>query len=81
MPALEPVAPARFVPFSLFHRDWFNRVFGALGMDGRRAGVLLRCVALVGVTWVPMAVLAAAQGLVGTTIDARNFFADYAAYA
>jgi hypothetical protein len=69
-------------PFSLFNGDLLNRGFNQLGLNGRRAAhIAARCLLLVNVTWVPMAILALSQGLVSATIDGRNFFADYAAYA
>ena len=74
-------ADARRVPFSLFQGDLLNRGFGVIGLGSYRPlHVALRCLALVGATWVPMAVLAAVQGLVSAQVEARNFFADYAAY-
>jgi len=70
------------MPFSLFHGDLLNRVFEAVGLTGRRPfHVALRCMVLVAITWVPMAVLAALQGLASTRVEPRNFFSDYAAYA
>src|SRR4029077_32978 len=45
------------------------------------AAIAGRCLFVAGVTWVPMAILAIIQHLYSHTIDARNFFADYAAYA
>jgi hypothetical protein len=73
---------ATFVPFSLFQGDLVNRLFAFIGIGGRRAGDLaLRCVVLIGITWVPMALLAASAGLVSLQITSRNFFADFAAYA
>ncbi|MEZ5316321.1 MAG: hypothetical protein R2752_02860 [Vicinamibacterales bacterium] len=67
--------------FSLFDGDLVNRTFGWLGMRSRRTtGVVGRCVTLVVLTWVPMALLAWKGGLFSAHIEARNFFADYAAY-
>lgn len=82
MDASEVEAEPASTPFSLFQGDLLNRAFAVIGLQGRSVLiVVLRCVALVELTWLPMAVLAAAQGLFSTQIDARNFFADYAAYA
>jgi len=73
---------AAIAPFSLFDGDLVNRGFARLGLHSRpTADVVLRCLFVAGVTWLPMAVLAIAQGLYSRSIDARNFFADYAAYA
>lgn len=69
-------------PFSLFDGDFVNRWFAWLGWHSRRtADIAKRCLFVAVVTWVPMAVLALVQHLVSRAIDARNFFADYAAYA
>ena len=73
---------ATITPFSLFDGDWVNRWFAWLGLRSRHAAAIAgRCLFVAGVTWVPMAILAIIQHLYSTTIDARNFFADYAAYA
>jgi len=75
-----PAGAAR-VPFSLFQGDLLNRGFGAIGVGNRRARhVALRALILALFTYAPMAVAAALQGLVSTRLEARNFFADYAAY-
>jgi hypothetical protein len=59
-----------------------NRGFARLGLHSRRpSDVAGRCLFVAGVTWPPMAVLALVQHLYSGTMDARNFFADYAAYA
>ncbi len=69
-------------PFSLFDGDLLNRVFSRIGLQSRRGvDIAGRCLVAVALTWVPMAILAVLQGLYSTRIDARNFFADYAAYA
>ncbi len=73
---------ASIAPFSLFDGDLVNRGFARLGLHGRRArDIAGRCLFVAAVTWPPMAVLALMQHLYSRTIDARNFFADYAAYA
>ncbi|MEO7041256.1 MAG: hypothetical protein ABI035_03240 [Gemmatimonadaceae bacterium] len=75
-------AKLRIKPFSLFDRDLLNRSFSRIGLDSRRASHLaLRSLIVIGLTWVPMAVLAYWQRLYSIHVDARNFFADYAAYA
>jgi hypothetical protein len=69
------------VPFSLFAGDLFNRIFNHIWLSSRSVTHLAgRSLALSGVTWGPMAVFAACQGLYSAHIEARNFFADYAAY-
>jgi hypothetical protein len=70
------------VPFSLFDGDRLNRVFAVLHapQDGRFR-MLKRCVIVVLLTWVPVAVLALFGGLFGGGIATTNFFADFAAYA
>ena len=83
---IEPREPARpsasITTFALFDGDLVNRRFDQLGLRSRHAGDIAgRCLFVAGVTWVPMAVLAIVQHLYSTHIDARNFFADYAAYA
>jgi hypothetical protein len=70
------------VAFSLFEGDRLRELFAALGMGTQvRFRLFKRAVALAFVTYVPMAVLAWRQGLVGTTVSPTNFFADFAAYA
>ena len=77
-----PSAHASFVPFSLFDGDLVNRLFALLGLGNRRGlHVIGRSLFLIAITWAPMAWLASAEGLVSLTISARNFFADFAAYA
>jgi hypothetical protein len=69
-------------PFSLFDGDLLNRTFGRLGLHSRRAVEIAgRCAVVIGATWTPMATFALIQRLYSNRIDARNFFADYAAYA
>ena len=69
-------------PFSLFDGDLLNRGFARLGLHSRHAlDLARRALLVICLTWVPMAVLALVQGLYGGGVDARNFFADYAAYA
>jgi hypothetical protein len=68
-------------PFSLFNGDLLNRRFNQIGLQSRKAlDIAGRSALLVVITWIPMAALALVQGLYSTTIEARNFFADYAAY-
>lgn len=74
--------PAPITPFSLFDGDLVNRSFAGLGLQGRRARDLVgRSIAVIAVTWLPMSLFAVNEGLYSVEIDARNFFADYAAYA
>jgi hypothetical protein len=69
-------------PFSLFEGDLVNRLFGALGLGGRRpAHLALRSLLLVAITWLPMALVAPSEGLASLEVSGRNFFADFAAYA
>ena len=68
------------IQFSLFEGDWVNRLFASIGVGGRRARDLAaRCLILVGLTWVPLAVLAFLGG-VGKGPGGENFFKDIAAY-
>jgi hypothetical protein len=69
-------------PFSLFDGDLLNRAFERISLGNRRLRHIAgRCLLVMGVTWAPMAVLALGQQLYSNRIEARNFFADYAAYA
>jgi len=73
---------SELTPFSLFDGDLLNRGFGLIGLKSRRTlHIAGRCVLIVLVTWVPMAVFALGQHLYSDRIEARNFFADFAAYA
>lgn len=68
-------------PFSLFDGDLLNRQFARIGLGGRRVlDIAGRCALVVGLTWVPMALLALVQGLYSTRMEGTNYFADYAAY-
>ena len=68
------------VQFSLFEGDRVNRLFGSIGVGSRRASDLVaRCLILVGLTWVSLAVLAFFGG-VGKGPGGENFFKDIAAY-
>ncbi len=68
------------IRFSLFEGDWVNRLFASIGVGGRRARDLAaRCLILVGITWIPLAVLAFLGG-VGKGPGGENFFKDIAAY-
>jgi hypothetical protein len=74
--------PTAEVAFSLFADDALHRIYRLLGVgDHVRFRLLKRCALAVMLTWVPVALLAWRQGLVGTTISPTNFFADFAAYA
>ncbi|MEO8945750.1 MAG: hypothetical protein ABI338_04560, partial [Gemmatimonadaceae bacterium] len=75
-------AKSRIKPFSLFDGDLLNRTFSRIGLHSRHASALAgRALVVIGLTWVPMALLAYWQQLYSSHVDARNFFADYAAYA
>jgi hypothetical protein len=66
----------------LFEGDTLQFVYAQLGLSNdARFYLVKRCLAAVTLTWVPLAVLALRQGLVGGGISATNFFADFAAYA
>jgi hypothetical protein len=68
--------------FSLFNDDCLHAVYAHLGLGSHtRHWLWKRCLALVLITWVPVALLAWRQGLVDTAITPTNFFADFAAYA
>jgi len=72
----------RDVPFSLFENDRLQIAYAHLGLGSHtRHWVWKRCLALVAITWVPVALLAWRQGLVDSAITPTNFFADFAAYA
>jgi hypothetical protein len=68
--------------FSLFEDDRLQRAYAKLGLGSHtRHWILKRCLSLVLVTWVPVALLAWRQGLVDSAVTPTNFFADFAAYA
>ena len=67
--------------FSVFEGDLVNRGFAKLGLGSRRPLHLLgRILVLIGVTWLPMAVLALFTPLPSNASTAQNFFYDFAAY-
>lgn len=73
-------SPLTVPTFSLFDGDLVNRVFAGLGLRGRRVRDLAgRCGVLVGVTWIPVAILASLNAWLrlGT---GGGFFLDFAAY-
>ncbi len=60
--------PAAGVPFSLFDDDWFRRAWASLGLGSHaRFRMVKRCGLAMFVCYVPMAVLAWRQGLVGSS--------------
>ena len=68
--------------FSLFEGDLVNRTFSRLRIGGRRpVDLLLRMIVVIGVTWVPMAIMAWFTPLPANAVTAQNFFYDFAAYA
>lgn len=68
-------------PLSVYEGDRLNRLFGRLGLGPRRPWHLLsRALLLLGVTWIPMALIAIGEGLFRPPMP-MNFFADFAAYA
>lgn len=74
--------PAPEVPFSLFDNDRLRRAYASLGLGSHRPFYMVkRCLVAILITWVPIAVLAWRQGLVGNSVTPTNFLADFAAYA
>src|SRR5882724_2950539 len=68
--------------FSLIEGDALSTLFARLGLGSHRPFVLLRrSLALVLLTWVPVALLAARQGMCTLEVTPTNFCADFAAYA
>ena len=77
-----PLHPDGAVTFSLFDGDWLHRIYAILHISNRaRFNILKRSLAVMTLTWVPVAVLALASGHAGGGMVATNFFADFAAYA
>ena len=69
------------VPFSLFEGDLVSRVFARLGMGSYRVRDLIkRSLFLVGITWVPLALLAILSEVHWVQPPGQNFFLDFAAY-
>jgi hypothetical protein len=67
--------------FSVFEGDLVNRGFAKLGLGSRHPLDLLgRVLVLIGVTWLPMAVLALFTPPPDEPSVAQNFFYDFAAY-
>jgi hypothetical protein len=81
--AREIVAPSdSMVPFSLFDRDWLNRIYASVGLSSRdRLSIFKRSLSVLVLTWLPVAALALQSGYIGGGMTATNFFADFAAYA
>ena len=74
-PAAEPLR------FSLFEGDRLNRVYRAIGLGRfQRYFILKRCLFVLLVTYVPLALLAWCEGLTTINDPRTNFFADFAAY-
>jgi hypothetical protein len=70
------------VHFSLFEGDGLRRLYGKLRLSKfSRFPLLKRCMLMVLLTWVPVALLAWMGGNYGGGLVATNFFADFAAYA
>lgn len=70
------------VPFSLFAGDRMQRLYAMLHVSRRAKYALLkRCLLMIAVTWVPVALLALHGHFTGGGLVATNFFADFAAYA
>jgi hypothetical protein len=69
------------IPFSLFEGDLVSRIFARLGMGTYQAGDLMkRSVMLIGITWVPLALLAIFSEVHWVQPPGQNFFLDFAAY-
>lgn len=72
----------RVAPLALYEGDLLNRLFGRLGFNLRKPLHLIgRSLVVLALTWIPMATIAVFEGLYSAEINARNFFADFAAYA
>ncbi len=68
--------------FSLFEGDLVSRAFSGLRIGGRSTtDLILRMIIVIGITWVPMAVMSWNIVLPPGTPALLNFFYDYAAYA
>ncbi len=68
-------------PFSLFEGDLVSRTFASLGMGSYRAGDLVKqSLVLIGITWVPLALLAIVAEVHWIQPPGQNFFLDFAAY-
>ncbi|MCB1681693.1 MAG: hypothetical protein H6858_03040 [Rhodospirillales bacterium] len=68
--------------FSLFEGDLVNRAFAVLKIGGRSPlDLVLRMIIVIGITWVPMAMMSWHVVLPPGTPAQLNFFYDYAAYA
>src|ERR1700722_2274607 len=86
---MKPATPMRAttpsstaLQFSLFEGDGLSRLYARLHLSNHsRHRLLKRCLLVVLITWVPVALLAWEGGYVGLSLTAQNFFADFAAYA
>jgi hypothetical protein len=68
-------------PFSLFEGDLVSRIFARLGMGSFRAwDIVKKSLLLIGITWVPLALLAIASEVHWIQPPGQNFFLDFAAY-
>ncbi len=68
-------------PFSLFEGDGLRRAWASMGLGSHTPfPIVRRCLLAILITYVPMALLAWRQGLIGSEITPTNFFADFAAY-
>ncbi len=82
----QPVQPnegelVESVPFSLFEGDLVSRWFARLGMGSYRVGDLIkRSLLMVGLTWVPLALLAIVADVHWVQPRGQNLFLDFAAY-
>lgn len=70
------------IQFSLFEGDLLSRLFSRIGIGARKPSHLfIRVLCFWALTYAPMAILAAVEGLDGTRPPSQNFFYDIAAYA
>lgn len=80
LPSTRAVFPET-VPFSLFEGDLVSRIFARLGMGTYQVRDLVkRSVLLIGITWVPLALLAIFSEVHWIQPPGQNFFLDFAAY-
>lgn len=71
----------RVAPLVLYEGDFLNRLFARIDVGPRKpVDIVKRCLLLLAVTWLPMALLAIYEGYYKPPLSA-NFFADFAAYA
>ncbi|MFO1242928.1 MAG: hypothetical protein U1E36_06985 [Rickettsiales bacterium] len=68
--------------FSLFEGDLVNRLFARVGVGSRRpVDIFMRWIIIMGITWLPMAVISSFVYVPSGAPPSKNFFYDFAAYA